>query len=270
MVGIAVFVALLAGGTGAAEAGGGRLSPVQERYEPGGVATMVGYTGGPALDGIPDEPYYAYLRPVDDGSRPALDDGGLYVGELALEETAHGGSLHLRVSLTFEVPDDLPAGDYEITYCDDPCTGAFLGDLVPSPLSIGVDPARRVVREWAADDPEIANLAAGALIVGPGFQATASQLRAPAAVPPPPPEPPAPPAPVPDAPAVVTPAPVQEDGTMDWGPATALTLAAGATTGLVLWRRQRVAERAAGATRARGARPLGAGRTPGAAPAGRG
>ncbi|MGH9263731.1 MAG: hypothetical protein ACRD1D_03480 [Acidimicrobiales bacterium] len=76
VAGLVLLVGLLAG-PGTATAGGGRLSPVQDRYEAGGVATLVGYTGGPALDpDLLDVPFYAYLRPVDDGSRPALDDTG--------------------------------------------------------------------------------------------------------------------------------------------------------------------------------------------------
>ena len=158
-----------------ASAGGGHLAPVLDRYEPGQQATLVGYTGGP----MPDEPFYAYLRPAGDGTVPALDDSGRYVGELVVRETAHRDYLRYRVSVTFALPATLAAGQYELTYCDDPCTGQFLGDLVPGPLSIGVAPARPVVRVWAPEEPEIANLAPGAVLVGPGYQTTAGALRAP-------------------------------------------------------------------------------------------
>lgn len=222
---LALQIALLAGWTEAAPAGGGRLAPVRERYDPGEVATLVGYTAGP----VPEEPFYAYLRTAD-------GDNEWYVGVLAVEETDHAGYLHARVSLSFEVPGDLEPGEYELVYCDDPCTGAPLGDLVASPLSIGVDPARRVVREWALDDPEIANLGPDALLVGPGFQTTASLLRAPqgttsvpASTPPP---------------ATVAPTPVLEvmsprTDEMDWPLPTALVLAGAAGTAWVLNRRQR-------------------------------
>ena len=247
--------ALLVAGADPAAAGGGRLAPVQERYEPGGTATVVGYTAGPP----PDQPFYAYLRPAGDGSLPALDDAGRYVGELVVEETAHGGYLGLRVSLTFDVPEALAPGDYEVTYCDDPCTGAFLGDLVPSPVSIGVDPPRPVVREWAPDDPEIANLAAGALLVGPGFQTTAGAVRTPPSTVPlaPPPVQPQPQSPAP-TPSTVA----DDDGDMAWPVPTALVLASAAGTALVLGRRARtvatrrpevpVAGRAGGAFAGRG------------------
>ncbi len=160
---------------GPAGAGGGTLAPVQDRYEPGQEATLVGYTQGP----VPDEPFYAYLRRVGDGSVPALDDTGRYVGELVVRETTHRDYLRFRVSVAFVVPAGLPAGQYELTYCDDPCTGQFLGDIVPSPVSIGVSPARPVVRMWAPEEPEIANLAPSAVLVGPGYQTTAGALRAP-------------------------------------------------------------------------------------------
>lgn len=210
-----------------AAAGGGSLAPVQDRYEPGQEATLVGYTQGP----VPDEPFYAYLRPADDGSVPALDDSGRYVGELVVQETTQRGYLRFRVSLTFAVPASLPAGQYEITYCDDPCTGQLLGDLVPSPVSIGVSPARPVVRMWAPEEPELANLAPAAVLVGPGYQTTAGALRAPpttAAVPPP------------TAPAPIATIPPAADGDdMALGLPIALVLASAAATALVLSRLQR-------------------------------
>lgn len=235
VAGLVVLVGLLMG-SGTATAGGGRLSPVRDRYEPGAVATLVGYTGGPVLDPeLLAVPFYGYLRPIDDGSRPALDDTGRYVGELVLEQTSHGGYLDLRVSITFPVPADLPPGEYELTYCDDPCTGRFLGDLVPSPVSIGVDPVRPVVRDWAPDEPELANLAPSALLVGPGFQTSAGAPRAPATTVAlaPPAAPVAPPAPV----APVAPLPPEPDEDMEWPLPTALVVASAAGTALVLRRR---------------------------------
>ena len=228
-----LLVGLLALWTGAASAGGGWLAPVQDRYEAGEEATLVGYTQGP----VPDKPFYAYLRPVGDGSLPALDDTGRYVGELDVRETTHRDYLRFRVSVTFDMPANLPAGQYEVTYCDDPCTGRFLGDLVPSPVSIGVSPARPVVRMWAPEEPEIANLAPGAVLVGPGYQTTAGALRAPpttAAAPAP-----TVPAPVTTAAPVIPPSPASDDGDMALGLPIALVLASAGATALVLSRLQR-------------------------------
>lgn len=217
-----VGLILAVGGAGPAAAGGGQLAPVLDRYEPGGTATMVGYTG----TAVPGEPFYAYLRPFGEDTPPALDDGGIYVGELVMRQTAHRGYLRLRVSITFDVPAALPPGQYELTYCVDPCTATFLGDLVPSALSVGVDPLRPVVRMWAPDEPEIANLAPPAVLVGPGFQTTAGALRAPAttvATPPP--------VPAPAPPASATPV---EAGEMELVVPTILVLASAAATALVL------------------------------------
>ena len=236
---LAVLVGLLAIWHDPASAGGGWLAPVRDRYEPGQAATLVGYTQGPA----PADTFYAYLRPVDDGSRPALDDSGRYVGDLVVQETAHRGYLQLRVSVTFSVPATLPAGQYEVTYCDDPCTGQFLGDLVPSPVSIGVAPARPPVRMWAPEEPEIANLAPDAVLVGPGYQTTAGALRAPpttAAAPPV-----SMPAPAPAASTPPAPAPQSDD--MALGLPVALVLASAGATALVLSRLQRAHRQIKGA-----------------------
>ena len=189
---------------------------------------MVGYTDGPV-----DEPFYAYLRAA------GTVDEEWYVGELAVEETRHRGYLRLRVSVSFEVPTVLEPGEYELSYCDDPCTGAPLGDLVASPVSIGVDPARRVVREWAVDDPEIPNLDDDALLVGPRFHTTAAQLRAAAGPDPTPPPPPSTqlqpqPAPAPDLPPAAA-----TDDDMAWPLATALVLAGAGATALSFGRRRR-------------------------------
>lgn len=239
---LALVAGLLAlwGGGGPASAAGGSLAPVQERYEPGQEATLVGYTQGP----VPDEPFYAYLRAVDDGSLPALDDSGRYIGELVVRETTHRDYLRYRVSVTFAVPASLPAGQYEVTYCDDPCTGQFLGDLVPGPVSIGVSPARPVVRFWAAEEPEIANLAPAAVLVGPGYQTTAGALRAPpttAAAP-------APAAPVTPASSAPMPAGAGEQGDMALGLPIALVLASAGATALVLSRLQRAHRQIRGGT----------------------
>jgi hypothetical protein len=225
---LALLVAVMALGGGPAGAGGGQLAPVQDRYEPGRTATMVGYTGM----AVPDEPFYAYLRPFGEDTT-ALDDSGIYVGELVVRETAHRDFLKFRVSITFDVPAGLPPGQYELTYCLDPCTATFLGDLVPSALSIGVEPLRPVVRVWAPEEPEIANLAPSAVLVGPGFQTTARALRAPPTtvgvpqtLPPAQVAPPAPADPI-------------ESRDMELVVPTILVLASAAATALVLSRLQR-------------------------------
>lgn len=233
---------------GPAYAGGGHLTPVRERYDPGQVATLVGYTGDPVLTALPDEPFYAYLRPSAQGAGTGarLLRSDIYVGDLAVEETRHRGYLRFRVSVRFTVPAYLEPGDYDVIYCTDPCTAAWIGDLVGGQLSVGVEPARPVARYWAPDDPEIAHLAPDAVLVGPGFSATAADLRggrsgrgaaAPAAPATPGTQPPPGPAPEPRL------APAAGAGTgpdeMAWPLPTTLVVAAAAITGLVLSRRLR-------------------------------
>ena len=234
---LALAIGLLGHSTGGAQAGGGRLAPVRDRYDPGEVATLVGYTSGPA----PEQPFYAYLRAA---GGPA---GGWYVGELAVQETGRGGWLGLRVTVRFEVPAEAEPGLYEVSYCDDPCTGALLGDVVDSPVSVGVGPVRPVIREWPLDEPEIANLAGDALLVGPGYARTAADVRSPPAPPPasaPAPVPAAPPVAVTVTVPVEVPVPVPATDDMAWPLPTALVLGAAAGTGLVLSWRERGARRA--------------------------
>jgi hypothetical protein len=231
---LALLVGLLVAGP--AHAGGGHMAPVQERYDPGQAATLVGYTGDPVLTALPEEPFYAYLRPAGESAGSRLLRSDIYVGELVVEETRHRGYLRFRVSLTFTVPAYLEAGDYDVVYCTDPCTSAWLGDLVGGQLSVGVEPLRRVVRYWAPDEPEIANLAPDAVLVGPGFSARAADLRSPPA------QPAAAHAPATTAPAPA-PAPAPAAGTgedeMAWPLPTALVVVAAAGTALVLSRRLR-------------------------------
>jgi hypothetical protein len=121
-----------------------------------------------------------------------------------------------------------------VVYCTDPCTSAWLGDLVGGQLSVGVEPLRRVVRYWAPDEPEIANLAPDAVLVGPGFSARAADLRSPPA------QPAAAHAPATTAPApALAPAAGTGEDEMAWPLPTALVVVAAAGTALVLSRRLR-------------------------------
>jgi hypothetical protein len=227
---VVLALAWVAMGGTPARAAGGVLAPVKESYRPGEVATLVGYTGGPAATTVPGRRFLAYLRPATS----AADASEVGLGPLVVRATGHRGFLALRASITFTVPAGLDAGEYVVRYCDDPCTGATIGDLGPSPLAVGVDPPRPVAREWAFDEPEIAALDAGALITGADFQATAADVRAGRVAPPPEPPPPALPS---------------GTGTDDWtGPTVAVVVAA-AGAGLVLARAGRRATARAAATR---------------------
>ncbi|MDQ6726696.1 MAG: hypothetical protein M3066_11115, partial [Actinomycetota bacterium] len=173
-----VLAVQLVVGAAPAPAAGGTLAPVNESYRPGDVATLVGYTGGATATAVPARRFDAYLRRADGGTDPGVLPTDVPLGPLVVRATGHRGFLALRAAVTFAVPADLDPGDYVVRYCDDPCTGATIGDLGPSTLAIGVAPARPVAREWAFDEPEIANLAPGALIAGADFEATAADVRA--------------------------------------------------------------------------------------------
>jgi hypothetical protein len=159
-----------------ASAKGSWLLPVKDRYEPGEVATLVAYTAG----SIPDRrAFRAYLRAAPQGAtgNSALLPTDLPVGQLTVQESGHGGYLSLRVSLSFRIPQHLAPGEYELPYCDDPCTNAVIGDLTQWLINIGIPPRYPITRHWALDETEIANLAPEAQIAGPGFLTTAHQVR---------------------------------------------------------------------------------------------
>lgn len=159
-----------------ASAKGSWLLPVKDRYEPGEVATLVAYTAGTTPD---RKAFRAYLRAAPHGAtgNSALLPTDLPVGQLTVHETGHGGYLSLRVSLSFRIPQYLAPGEYELPYCDDPCTDAVIGDLMQGLIYIGIPPRYSITRHWALDEPEIANLAPDAQIAGPGFLTTAHQVR---------------------------------------------------------------------------------------------
>jgi hypothetical protein len=227
------------GGAPPARAGGSWLDPVFDRYEAGEVATLVGYVGPGPLGWVDDGPFFAYLRAgdVQVPPNPVFSDQGTPVGRLEVEPAgganANADASLLRVRLSFRLPSSLPPGSYGVAYCNDPCTTG-LGDLIGGRLAVGLDPPSPWVRNWPPDEPEIANLGPDALVAGPGYVATADQIRS-GAVPPPasavpaPAVPPtlvspvavAPPPPATAAPAQVVPAPVPTATVLVQSPAAA-------------------------------------------------
>jgi hypothetical protein len=160
------LVAVVVGADPAA-AGGGWLSPVRDRYEPGDTANLVGYVGpGGSLGSVEDGPFFAYLRRLDVpltvpnelGTAPFTPQASdLRLGELVVQNTGRPGYLAHRVSIQFRVPSGLPIGRYGVIYCNSTCTKG-LSDLIGGVIFVGRDPDAPISRTWPPDEPERANL----------------------------------------------------------------------------------------------------------------
>ncbi len=161
--------------TSMAHAGGSWFDPVKDTYEPGEVATLVGYTGGGAYGWIDDGPFFGKIVQSDEDGN--ITDGyQLDVGELTVTDTGAAGYLRLRASISFQLPTDIPTGTYFFDYCNQACDER-LGDLIGGYLNVGVEPAYPISREWPLDDPEVANLAPDSFLSGPGFQVEAGKVN---------------------------------------------------------------------------------------------
>jgi hypothetical protein len=177
---LAAAVAPLALGPAPARAGGTWLSPVQDRYEPGELATIVGYTQFGAEGG----PYFGYLR-VDPTAAfrnaptdmwPFVDPTDKKLGTVQVQETERKGWDASRVVLQILLPHDLQAGTYEVVICNEGCTQG-LGDIIGATVYVGIDPPQPLAREWRLDEPMIQVLDDDALLTGPGYLVTAAQVR---------------------------------------------------------------------------------------------
>lgn len=145
------------GGTTSAHAKEGALQPVRDRYEPGQVATFVGYVVRAAESGwVEDGPFYGFLRE---------GETALPLGELSLQPAAGlpEGPPVVRVQARFTVPPQLEPGHYELFFCNDPCVRS-IGALAGASLNVGVDPVQPIVRTWPATEPELANAPTGAQV----------------------------------------------------------------------------------------------------------
>lgn len=160
----------------AAGGGGDFLDPVQERYERGQTAVMVGYTApaaiGPGSGGVEDGPYYGHLRvdpsaaaATEPATSPHVHPSDVPLGPTTITETGRHDMFGLRLSITFTVPGDLAPGSYEVFVCNDPCTHS-LGHFIGGTLNVGVDPSEALDRNWLIDDPAVALLPDHALVAG--------------------------------------------------------------------------------------------------------
>ena len=167
---LVVALGLTLGGSAAPAHGGANLHPVQDRYEPGDIATYVGYVVPSSAGGwVDDGPYFTWATPAGAGDRVLL-------GQPSWAPAPALGPRVLRVSITFAVPTDLTPGHYELMTCNERC-GKGLGDLAGGTLHVGVDPSGPIHREWPPDEPEIVNLPSGAVLSMPALGQSAARTE---------------------------------------------------------------------------------------------
>lgn len=117
------------------------LAPVQDRYEPGDVATMVGYVSERDL------PVAVTLR--------------IFGAPASVERSSAGAGL-VRLFLTVPIPADAEAGEYGVV--------AEPGGLVAGSIHVGLEPPEPPRRVWPPGEPEIVNLSPGTPVVPPTTQ----------------------------------------------------------------------------------------------------
>ncbi len=139
-----------------ASAGSSWLDPSWERVEAGDHIELSGTVHQGQLGWINDGPFYAYLSGTTYGQIVDQGNGGtstdVPVGQLQAKERQG----RLSVSIDFTLPDDVPAGEYWILVCNDPCTTG-LGNLIGGVLYVGMDPPplEKEVTSVSPQEPEI-------------------------------------------------------------------------------------------------------------------
>lgn len=134
-----VAVTVIAGGL--AHAGGASSLDLDQRYLVVG-HTVTGRTifwteQFQGTGSVEDGPYFAYLLPGDTLIRPpVIPPAAIPLGHLRISRDPGPTAL---AWLTFTVPD-VPAGDYTIDFCNDPCTHSSVGDLYGTWASIVATP----------------------------------------------------------------------------------------------------------------------------------
>ena len=124
-----LFVGLL---TSNAYGGGGSwMEPYRSSYQRGDTVVMRGEVSPGDFGSVDEGPFFAHLRvdpkaaaAANSRTYPNIHESDIYLGELQLRER----DPLIEVSITFTLPD-VPDGEYEIVYCNDPCTTGF-GDFI--------------------------------------------------------------------------------------------------------------------------------------------
>ncbi len=125
----AATAAILVASAGGAHAGASWLETERSAYAVGDHAVASGTFGSGTHDGkVADGPFYAYLirgdRSITPGPIPA---SAIPLGPLSITP-ARGNECCWVARVEFTVPD-VPAGQYRLGYCNDPCTVHGIGDL---------------------------------------------------------------------------------------------------------------------------------------------
>lgn len=131
LIGFFLTIATLA--TSAVAGGGSWMEPYRSSYQPGDTVIMRGDVSPGSFGTTQEGPFFAYLRvdpkaasAANPHTYPNIHESDIYLGELQLRGREE--SL-IEVSITFALPADLSDGNFEIVYCNDPCTSGF-GDFI--------------------------------------------------------------------------------------------------------------------------------------------
>lgn len=102
------------------------MEPGRPGYGVGETATFRGsFSMSGSLEGrLSDGPYVAYLAPIE--IYDVDDPSAIRLGEIQM---AHSGTGGVIATIAFTVPH-VPTGQYQLTYCNEPCTVDGIGDLM--------------------------------------------------------------------------------------------------------------------------------------------
>jgi hypothetical protein len=121
-----VLIAVMILPAAPANAGGSLMEPGRRGYGVGETATFRGsFSMSGSLEGrLSDGPYIAYLAPV--GIYDVDHPRAIRLGEIRM---VHSDAWGVVATVSFTVPS-VPTGQYQLTYCNEPCTVDGIGDLM--------------------------------------------------------------------------------------------------------------------------------------------
>jgi hypothetical protein len=167
--GLALAIPLFVTNPLSVSAGGSWMETTKDSYEEGDKVIAVGYVAAGLAEG---EYLIAYLVIPGQASE---ESQRLEVGRASVEPSGLLGYLSNRVYVEFTIPEIPEPGIYDLAVRRS--DGEFHGDLIGATLHIGVVPDYPKSVEWPLDEPLIAELPEEAMISGPGFSVSVSDLR---------------------------------------------------------------------------------------------